>query len=112
MVTDVGSTDGLDNEDAVPADGAVNPPDEDHKTDDSGQTPSQNKKLKLKKKSAGMRRERTRSRTRVAQPNKDKVQKPSWTLRPLNFAVRPDGFNQKCHFKYTWHDISHENNDA
>ena len=29
MVTDVGSTDGLDNEDAVSADGATNPPDED-----------------------------------------------------------------------------------
>jgi len=34
MVTDVGSTDGLDNENAVPADGATNPPIEDPKTDD------------------------------------------------------------------------------
>ena len=49
MVTDVGSTDGLDNEDAVPADGAANPPDADPKTDDPGQTASQNKKTKLEK---------------------------------------------------------------
>ena len=46
MVTDVGSTDGLDNEDAVPADGATNLPDEDPKTDDPGQTPCRNKNLK------------------------------------------------------------------
>jgi len=51
MVTDVGSTDGLDNEDAVPADSATNPPDEDPKTDDPAQTPSRNKKIKLEKKS-------------------------------------------------------------
>jgi len=50
MVTDVGGTDGLDNEDAVPADSATNPPDEDPKTDDPGQTPSRNKKIKLEKK--------------------------------------------------------------
>jgi len=62
MVTDVGSTDGLDNEDAVPADGATNPPDEDRKTEDPGQTPSRNKNRKLEK-SAGIRRERSRSRT-------------------------------------------------
>ena len=49
IVTDVGSTDGLDNEDAVPADGATNPPDEDPKTDDPGQTASRNKKIKLEK---------------------------------------------------------------
>jgi len=49
MVTDVGSTDELDNEDTVPADGATNPPDEDPKTDDPGQTPSRNKKIKLEK---------------------------------------------------------------
>ena len=72
MVTDVGSRDGLDNEDAVPADGATSPPDEDPKTDDPEQTPSRNKKIKLEK-SAGIRRERMRNRTRVAQPNKDKV---------------------------------------
>jgi hypothetical protein len=71
MVTDVGSTDGLDNEDAVPADGATNPPDEDPKTDDPGQTPSRKKKIKFEK-SAGIRRERKRSGTRVAQRNKDK----------------------------------------
>ena len=40
IVTDVERTDGLDNEDTVPADGATNPPDEDSKTDDPGQTPS------------------------------------------------------------------------
>jgi hypothetical protein len=50
MVTDVGSTNGLDNEDAVPADGATSPPDEDPKTDDPGQAPSRNKKTKLEKK--------------------------------------------------------------
>jgi len=50
MVTDVGSTDGLDNDDAVPADGATNPPDEDPKTDEPGQTPSRNKKTKIGKK--------------------------------------------------------------
>ena len=50
MVTNVGSTDGLDNEDAVPADGATNPPDEDPNTDDPGQTPFRNKKINLKKK--------------------------------------------------------------
>jgi len=50
MVTDVGSTDGLNNEDAVPADGATNPSDEDPKTDDPGQTQSRNKKIKLEKK--------------------------------------------------------------
>jgi len=33
MATDVGNTDGLDDEDAVPADGATNRPDEDPKTD-------------------------------------------------------------------------------
>jgi hypothetical protein len=49
MVTDVGSTDGLDYEDAVPADGAINPPDEVPKTDYPGQTPFRNKKIKLKK---------------------------------------------------------------
>jgi len=49
MVTDVGSTDGLDNEDAVPADGATNPLDEDPKTDDPGQIRFQNKKIKWKK---------------------------------------------------------------
>jgi len=49
MVTDLGSTDGLDNEDAVPADGANNPQDEDPKTDDPGQTPSRNKKIRYKK---------------------------------------------------------------
>ena len=49
MVTDVGSTDVLDNEDALPADCATNPPDEDPKTDDQGQTPSRNKKIKLEK---------------------------------------------------------------
>jgi len=48
-VTDVGSTDGLDNEDAVPADGTTNSQDEDPKTDDPGQTSSRNKKIKLKK---------------------------------------------------------------
>jgi hypothetical protein len=48
-VTDVGSTDGLDNEDAVPADGATNPPDEDPKTDDPVEIPSRNKKIKLEK---------------------------------------------------------------
>jgi len=47
MVTDVGSTDGLDNEDAVPADGATNPPAEDPKTDDPEPIPSRNKKIKL-----------------------------------------------------------------
>ena len=82
MVTDVGSTDGLDKEDAVPADGATNPPDEDHKSDDAGQTLSRNKKIKLEK-SARIRRERTRRRTRVAQPRKDKVQKPSSAPRPF-----------------------------
>jgi len=61
MATDVGNTDGLD-EDAVPADGATNPP---------GQTPPRNKEIKLDK-SAGIRREWT-SRTRVAQPNKVQV---------------------------------------
>jgi len=65
-------TDGLDNQDAVPADGATNPPDESPTTDDSRQTPYRNKKIKLEK-SAGTRPERTRSRTRVAQPNKDKI---------------------------------------
>ena len=50
MVTGVGRTDGLDNEDAVPADGATNPPDEELKTDDPGQAPSRNKKIKLEKK--------------------------------------------------------------
>ena len=44
MVTIVGSTDGLDNEDALPAEGATNPPDENPKTDDPGHTPSRNKK--------------------------------------------------------------------
>ena len=39
MATDVGSTDGLDNEDAVLADGATNPPDESLTTKDPGQTP-------------------------------------------------------------------------
>ena len=53
MVTDVGGTDGLDNEDAVPTDGATNPLDEDPKTDVPGQTPSRNKKMKLDK-SAGI----------------------------------------------------------
>jgi len=72
MVTVVGSTDGLDNEDAVPADAATNPPDEDPKTDDPGQPPSRNKKMKLEK-SAGIRQERTRSRTKVAQRNMDRV---------------------------------------
>jgi len=42
MVTDVGNTDGLDNEDAVLADGATNPLDEDPKTDDPEQTPFRN----------------------------------------------------------------------
>jgi len=50
MVTDGGSTDGLDNDDRVPADGANNLPDEDPRTEDPGQTPSRNKKIKLKKK--------------------------------------------------------------
>ena len=50
VVTDVGSTDGLDNEDAVPAEGATNPPVEDPKTDDPGQTTSRNKKNKIGKK--------------------------------------------------------------
>jgi len=76
MVTDVViqpvCTDGLDNEDTVPADGATNPPDEDPKTHDPGQTTFRNKKIKLGK-SAGIRRERTRSTTTVAHPNKDKV---------------------------------------
>jgi len=53
-VTDGESTDGLENEDAVPADGATNPPNEEPKTDDPGQTPSRNKKIKLKKKTAGI----------------------------------------------------------
>ena len=48
-MTDVGSTDGLDSEDAVLAGDATNPPDEDPKTDDPGQTLSRNKKIKLKK---------------------------------------------------------------
>jgi len=47
ILTDVGSSDGPDNEDAVPANVATNPPDEDPKTDDPGQTPSRNKKIKL-----------------------------------------------------------------
>ena len=72
MVTDVGSTDGLENENVVPADGVTNPPVQDPKTDDPGQTPFRNKKIKLEK-SVGIRRERTRSRTRVAQPKTDKV---------------------------------------
>jgi hypothetical protein len=72
MVTDVGSTDGLDNEEAVPADGTTNPPGEDPKTDDPGQTPSRNKKIKLEK-IVGIRKERARSRTRAVQPLKDKV---------------------------------------
>jgi len=58
MVTDGGSTDGLDNDDRVPADGANNLPDEDPRTEDPGQTPSRNKKIKLKK-SAGIRPEGT-----------------------------------------------------
>ena len=111
MGTNVGRTDGLDNEDAVPAVGATNPPDEDPKTDDPGQTPSRNKKIKLKK-NARMRRERTRSRTRVAQPNREKIYKSSSTPRPLPSAVPPDGHNQNCHFKHKWHDISHKNSDA
>jgi len=49
MVTDVGSTDGLDNEDEVPVDGTTNPPDEYPKTDDPEQTASRNKKIKLEK---------------------------------------------------------------
>jgi len=53
MVTGFGVTDGLDNEDAVPAYGETNPADEDSKTDDPGQTPFRNKKIKLKK-SAGI----------------------------------------------------------
>ena len=53
MVTDVGSTDGLDNENAFPVNGAQNPPDEDPKMGDPGQTPSRNKKMKLDK-SAGI----------------------------------------------------------
>jgi hypothetical protein len=47
MVTNVGSTDGLDNEDAIPAYRPTIPPDKDPKTDDTGQTPSRNKKIKL-----------------------------------------------------------------
>ena len=47
MVTYVGSTDGLDNEHAVRADGAINSPDEDPKTDDLGHSPSRNKKIKF-----------------------------------------------------------------
>jgi hypothetical protein len=50
MVTDVGSTNWLDNKDAVPADGATNPPNEDTKTDDLRQNPSRNKKGKIGKK--------------------------------------------------------------
>jgi len=50
MGTDVESTDGLDKEDAVPADGTTNPPDEDPKADDPGQSSSRNKKIKFKKK--------------------------------------------------------------
>jgi len=38
MATDVGSADGLD-EDALPADGATNPPDESRTTDDSRKKP-------------------------------------------------------------------------
>ena len=50
MVTDVGSADGLDKKDAMPADGATNPPDENPKTDDPGQTPSRNRKINMEKK--------------------------------------------------------------
>jgi len=39
IVTDVRSTDGLDKEDAVPADRATNPPDEEAKTVAPRQTP-------------------------------------------------------------------------
>jgi len=72
MATDVGSTDGFDNEDSVPADGATNPPDESPTTDDPRQTPYRNKNIKLEK-NAGIRPEQTRNRTRIAQPNKDKI---------------------------------------
>jgi hypothetical protein len=44
IVTDIGSTDGLDKEDAVSADGASNPSDENLTKDDPGKTPSLNKK--------------------------------------------------------------------
>ena len=53
IVTAVGRTDGLDKENAMPADRATNPPHEDPKTDEPGQTPSRNKKIKLVK-SAGI----------------------------------------------------------
>ena len=43
-VTDVGSTDGLEKEDAVPTDGTTNSPDEEPKMDDPEQVPSRNKK--------------------------------------------------------------------
>ena len=70
-VTDIGTTDGLDKEDTVPADGATNPPDEDPKTEEPGQTPYRDKKIKFEKR-AGIQREWMR-RKRVAHPNKDKV---------------------------------------
>jgi hypothetical protein len=66
MVTEAGCTDDPDNEDVAPENAANNRTDEDTKTDEPGQTPSRNKKIKLEKKSAGIRRERTRSRTIVA----------------------------------------------
>ena len=72
MATDVANTDDLDNEDAMPAYGATNPPDESPTTDDPRQAQYRNKKIKLEK-SAGTRPDRTRSRTRVALPNKAKI---------------------------------------